>query len=157
VTDTPLYDLFSWLGETAAGRYLTESTVAFAVVQSLHIIGLSVFGGSTRVSSLAVLGTRLHLSDPTFVSRGLRPLLRLALGMTVLSGVLLVAAGPLKYYTNPLFPLKLLLLVFGASVQWLTYRIAAQRGRSTPVKLAALTSLAIWTSAVIAGRWLGLI
>ncbi|MFC4313931.1 DUF6644 family protein [Steroidobacter flavus] len=157
-----LYDFFVWLGETAIGSYLNQSTAAFAATESLHIIALSMVGGAVLITHLSALGLTLRSLPPATVVRNLQPVAYLGLALVTVSGLLLVAAGPFKYYTNPLFPVKLGLLAAAlASHTWLTRRLAsglAHASAATIVTRAlALASLLLWTGVVIAGRWLGLI
>lgn len=153
-----LYNLFVWLGETAVGSYLNQSTAAFAATQSLHIIALSLIGGAILISHLAALGLLLRPLAPNIVARNLQPVVYVGLMLVVISGVLLVAAGPLKYYTNPLFPLKLALLVAALVANYsLTRLLSRGQAAATATRAAALTSLLLWSGVVVTGRWLGLI
>lgn len=153
-----LYDFFVWLGETSVGSYLNQSTAAFAATESLHIIALSMVGGAVLITHLSALGLTLKPLAPATIVRNLQPVAYLGLVLVAISGLLLVAAGPFKYYTNPLFPVKLVLLVAAlASHIWLTRRLARGDGSSGVTRALALTSLLLWTGVVIAGRWLGLI
>ncbi len=138
---------FIWLGNTWVGQYLAGSTAAFAATEAFHIIALSLVGGAVLVADLAVLGVVLKRPRVEALLPQLRSLFLVGLFGVVVSGVLLVAAGPYKYYMNPLFPLKLLLLAAALVAQYFL-----RRSRW----LAAL-SLLLWTAVVIAGRWLGLI
>ena len=150
--------LFIWLGQTGAGVALQQSTAAFAATEAVHIIALSLVGGTVLVTDLAVLGTVLKASAPHTVFRQLRALYLFGLILVAASGVLLVAAGPYKYYTNPLFPVKLALLVIAITLQAvLSRRLKHQPSADRTARGLATTSLLLWTSVVIAGRWLGLI
>lgn len=154
----PLYDLFVWLGQTPMGRLLNQSTAAFATTESVHIIALSLIGGAVLVTHLAAVGWILKPIPPGTVMRTLRPVTLVGLVAVVISGVLLVAAGPFKYYTNPLFPVKLMLLATAlASQSWLHVSLKRTTAPSTATRAVALGSLLLWTGVVITGRWLGLI
>jgi hypothetical protein len=153
-----LYDFFVWLGETAIGQYLNQSTAAFAATESLHIIALSLVGGAALITQLSALGVALKPLAPATIVRNLQPVAYIGLGFVTISGLLLVAAGPFKYYTNPLFPVKLVLLVVALIAHtWLTRRLARGEGPSNGTRVLALASLLLWTGVVVAGRWLGLI
>lgn len=153
-----LYDAFVWLGSTSLGVWLGESTAAFASTESVHIVALSLVGGSVLLTQLSVLGVAFKSLPPADVSRGLMPLMLAGLALVAASGAMLVSAGPFKYYTNALFPLKLSLLVAALATQWwLHWRITRGGVIAASTRLLALVSLLLWTSVVIAGRWLGLI
>jgi hypothetical protein len=151
-------DAFMWLGRTSPGIALQQSTAAFAATEAIHIVALSLIGGTILVTDLTVLGVVLKTTAPQNVFRQVRRLYLWALGLVAVSGVLLVAAGPYKYYTNPLFPVKLGLLVVAATLQAvLARRLGRHPSPDSNARRLAAASLVIWTSVAIAGRWLGLI
>lgn len=153
-----LYDFFVWLGETTIGQYLNQSTSAFAATESLHILALSLVGGAVLVTHLSALGLALKPLTPATIVRNLQPVASIGLVFVTISGLLLVAAGPFKYYTNPLFPVKLVLLVVAlAGHTWLTRRLQRAEDTSMKTRVLAATSLLLWIGVVVAGRWLGLI
>jgi hypothetical protein len=151
-------EAFMWLGQTAPGVAIQQSTAAFAGTEAVHIVALSLVGGVILVTNLAALGVVLKSTEPLAVVRQLRPLYLSAFVLVVISGLLLVAAGPYKYYTNPLFPVKLGLLVVAAALQTVLSRRLKRRESSDSItRSLAGVSLVTWTAVVIAGRWLGLI
>lgn len=153
-----LYDFFVWLGQTSIGSYLSQSTAAFAATESLHIIALSLVGGAVLITHLFALGLALKPLPPAAIVRNLQPLTSIGLVFVTVSGLLLVAAGPFKYYTNPLFPVKLVLLVAALGTHfWLARRLVRGESASGSTRALAFTSLVLWTGVVVAGRWLGLI
>jgi len=150
--------LFVWLGNTAPGRYLAGSTAAFAATEALHIVALSLVGGVILVVDLAVLGVVLKRLRAEAVLQRTLGVFCVGLGLVVVSGVLLVAAGPYKYYTNPLFPLKLGFLLLALIAHFLLQRkLKARQDTGAGARVLAVASLTLWTAVVVAGRWLGLI
>lgn len=153
-----LYEFFVWLGETAVGRFLNQSTAAFAAIESLHIVALSLIGGVVLVTHFAALGLILRPLAAADVSRTLQPVAYLGLAAVIFSGMLLVAAGPFKYYSNPLFPVKLSLLVAALLSQRQLNRLMTRADASPRfTRAVAVVSLLLWTGVVVTGRWLGLI
>lgn len=151
-------EAFMWLGRTAPGVAIQQSTAAFAATEAVHILALSLVGGIVLVTDLAVLGVVLKSTEPQSVGRQLRPFYLSGLILVAISGLLLVAAGPYKYYTNPLFPVKLALLVIAAALQAvLNGRLKRRLSTDATARALAGASLVTWTAVVIAGRWLGLI
>jgi hypothetical protein len=150
--------LFVWLGNTAVGQFLAGSTAGFATIESVHIIALAVIGGVILAANLAVLGVVLRGSNASGVIDQLRVPFNGSLALVAISGVLLVAAGPYKYYTNPLFPLKLVLLAAAIGVHFgLQKRLKFRGGVDGVARALAASSLLLWSGVVVAGRWLGLI
>lgn len=151
-----LEPLFVWLGQTPPGVFLAKSTAAFAATETLHLISLAVLAGTVLIVDLASLRVVFRQAAPAEVARSLNPVLLSALGAIVVSGALLVAAGPLKYYTNAIFPVKLAALAAAIAVQVGVYW-ALGRDRQALAKSLAAASLALWFSVIVLGRWLGLI
>lgn len=151
-------EAFMWLGRTAPGVAIQQSTAAFAATEAVHIVALSLVGGVILVTDLAVLGVVLKSTGPQAVARQLRPLYFSGLILVAISGLLLVAAGPYKYYTNWLFPVKLGLLAIAAALQaGLNRRLKRRLSTDTTGRGLAAISLVTWMAVVVAGRWLGLI
>lgn len=155
-----LEDAFIWLGETPPGLFLAESTPAFAVVQSVHILAFGLLGGSVLALDLAALRVVFRNASLAQTGRLLLPVFVASLGTAAFTGLLLVAAGPPKYYTNPLFAWKLGALAVALAVHLALYPIltakAQARGRAVAASLG-LASLVLWFGVVILGRWIGLI
>ena len=79
----------------------------------------------------------------------------------MVSGILLFSDGPLRYYGNAAFRLKLLLIVCAVLTGLLSHLGGARsmRLRSAPavMKAATLLSLTLWLGAGIAGRVIGIL
>ena len=155
-----LEDAFIWLGETPPGVFLAESTPAFAVVQSIHILAFGLLGGAILALDLAALRVVFRNAPLAQTGRLLLPVFIASLATAAVTGLLLVAAGPLKYYTNPLFAWKLGTLAAALTVHLALYPILATkaegRGRAVAASLG-LISLVLWFGVAILGRWIGLI
>lgn len=155
-----LEDAFTWLGETPPGVFLAESTPAFAIVQSLHILAFGLLGGAILALDLAALRVVFRKSTLAQTGRLLLPVFIASLSTAAVSGLLLVAAGPLKYYSNPLFAWKLATLVIALLVHLALYPVlsakAGERGGAIAASLG-LASLVLWFGVAILGRWIGLI
>lgn len=155
-----LEDAFIWLGETPPGIFLAESTPVFAVVQSIHILSFGLLGGAILALDLAALRVVFRNAPLAQTGRLLLPVFIASLATAAVTGLLLVAAGPLKYYTNPLFAWKLGTLTVALAVHLALYPILTAkvegRGRAVAASLG-LISLVLWFGVAILGRWIGLI
>ena len=155
-----LTTVFEWLGSTAPGKFLAASTAAFATVESIHLLGLAVLGGAVLVVDLALVGGVGRIRNPLGLARSLFPLFLVGLLIMAVSGVLLVAAGPIKYLLNPLFPWKFLALAVTAVIHLAVYPGTSflPEARRLPVaRLLAGVSLVGWILVAVIGRWVGLI
>lgn len=151
-----LLDAFLWLGETPPGLFLKGSTFAFAMTESAHLLGLALLGGTVLATDLAALRVLFRDTPARLVAQGASATFWIALALVATSGVLLVAAGPYKYFTNPLFPLKLGLLTVALGLQ-IGLLVGLGRDAVGWGRVLGASSLLFWLATLIAGRWLGLI
>lgn len=125
------------------------------IVQTLHLLSVAIVLGSIVVLSLRVLGWAAPSQAPEEMSRRLAPWTWTALPVLVASGFVFVVARPQRYFSNPMFGLKVALLVPALALTALLYglvrRPAANR---TVTRVVALASLAAWVCIILAGRWI---
>ena len=151
-----LLTLFEALGNSTPGLFLRHSTLAFALTETVHLLALSLLGGIVAAVGLSSAGIVIRPDWARDLADALRRLFFVALVVVVLSGVGLVAAGPYKYYTNPVFWVKLTLL----GVAFIAYLLLDRRlkgASSTGLLFSGIGVVALWLSVAIAGRAIGLI
>lgn len=148
------------LGESVVAQALTVSPVLYIFANAAHILSLAMLVGTSVILDLRLLGrfTSLPLAESAeLFSR----IAAVALACAVLTGALLFSVRPVEYAGNAAFLIKLLLVGLGTanavfvhlSRDWAEMIVAEEA--SLLLKLGALFSLAIWLSAVLAGRWIG--
>jgi hypothetical protein len=122
----------------------------------VHLLGLSLLGGSVLIIDLCALGW-IRLRQPAArIASDLTPLLLGSLAALVVSGILLVADGPLRYYANAAFRAKMLLLGVAVAFYFTLHR-RALAGAPTARKAAAILALTLWFAVALAGRAIGLL
>ena len=131
------------------------SVWAFAVVELFHLLALAMFGGTVLILNLRLLGLRLQRRPVAEVARELSPYSLASLGVLIFSGALLVIDGPLRYYGNSAFRLKMLLLAVAIACSFTLHRRAVRA--ETRARVAAVLSLLLWLSVGLAGRAIGFI
>jgi hypothetical protein len=122
------------------------------LVQTVHLLGISVVMGSAVLINLRVLGLALRGQATEDLIRRLAPWTWGALPMLALSGLVFILAQPYRYFDNPIFRLKFALLVPAIATTLAFHRRPDARGRLAIV-LAAL-SLGLWIGVAMAGRWI---
>ena len=95
-----LLNIFEWLGQSAVGAFMQQSTYAFEMAEMVHLLGLAGLGGGILIIDLRVLGIGLKSVTAARLARGLMPLLAVCLCASIGSGLLLLAAEPVKCYYN---------------------------------------------------------
>ncbi|MGH8639201.1 MAG: DUF6644 family protein [Burkholderiales bacterium] len=130
-------------------------------VEIVHILGFVLLVGSIVMFDLRLLGLSRAIPVPA-LARHLLPWTLGALLLIVPSGLLMFSAHAADFVGNPVFVLKMTLLIVAfvnaAAFHVGTYRSVAQweRDRPTPVsaKLHAAASLALWGAIISCGRLL---
>jgi hypothetical protein len=153
--------LFQWLGQSPVGLFMQQSTYAFAVVEMLHLLSLSILGGIVLIVDLRLLGVGLRSQSASALDRELKPYLIGSLTVSVVTGILLLSEEPMKCYYNEAFRLKMLFLALAVLFYFIVQERLFQRepsGRENLLaKLMGVVSLLLWLSVGLAGRAIGII
>ena len=151
--------LFQWAEATALGAMIRDSSWAFAVIESFHLLALSVIGGAVLIVDLRLLGFGLRTQPIADVARDARPWLVGSLIVMLVTGVGLFLSEPMKCYASAAFAVKMtclaLALVFTFTVRMKVTLADEGRVRPAWLKLVALVSLALWFGVGASGRWIG--
>jgi hypothetical protein len=148
-----LLPLFQWLGRTAVGVFMQQSTYAFAVVEMIHLLSLAILGGVILIIDLRVLGLGVKSQTANGLAQQLKPFLLGSLGVSAVSGVLLLSEETIKCYYSPAFRAKMLFLALAV----LFYFVVQERlfRSQLHAKWASVVSLLLWLSVGLAGRAIG--
>lgn len=149
-----------WLANTPASIALHESTWAYPVIESVHVLTLCLFLGTAVMLDLRLVGIAMQKVPVSEIYERLLPWTIAGFAVMVISGALLFYGIPVRTYQNIFFRVKVVLLllaglnalVFHSTV----YRKIAEWDRE-PVpprraRISGALSLLFWTCIVIAGR-----
>jgi hypothetical protein len=149
-----------WLEQTPWSIALHESLWVYPIVESVHVLTLTLFLGTTVMLDLRLLGVALRRVPVTEVERQLLPWTAAGFALMVISGALLFYAIPVRTYLNIFFRVKVVMLILSGLNVWvfhsMVYR-AVSEWDLDPVpprgaRVAAVLSLLLWSGIVIAGR-----
>ena len=115
-----------------------ENSWLFPVVESIHVIGLAAFVGTVVLDDLRTLG--LRIPD----TRSLKPWAHSGLAAMLVTGAAMFLSDTTRYLHNPAFHVKVALLVVALATHFTL--------RRPGTRFAAVASLTLWTSVVLAGR-----
>jgi len=154
-----LWPFFQWCEASAFGTMIRESPWAFAVIESVHLLGLSVIGGAVLLVDLRLLGFGLRSQRIADVARNAYPWLVGSLMVMLLTGVALFFSEPTKCYYSQAFWVKMTSLALAVLFTFTIRRriTMADETRVRPIwfKIVALVSLALWCGVGAGGRWIG--
>ncbi len=150
------------LEATALSQTLRASIWLYPLVNAGHVIGIALLFGGIAPLDLRILGCwRTVPLAP--LARVLIPMAMAGLLLALLTGSLLFATRPLDYVNEPLFGIKMALLV-AAVLNALALRRSPRWGwidvKGGDVvwptwKVAAVLSLVLWLGVITAGRLIG--
>jgi hypothetical protein len=142
-------------------NWLLVSTWGYAIILTLHSLGLAMVVGLLVVIDLRVLG--IARSIPLLPLKKLMLLVWLAFAVNAATGTALFVADATKFFYSRTFQLKLLSIVIGLTLAALlsssVLNIAAQFDRGDKdipagAKLTAAASLLLWVAAIGLGRYM---
>lgn len=143
-------------GETPGTEWL------FPIVETLHVMALSIVFGSIAMVDLRLLGISSRGTRVSELASEVLPWTWSAWGVAAVCGTLMFLAKAETYLGNVQFRLKFLCMAL-AAVNMLVFHLGAYRqvGRwnsgepPSSAKLAGAISLSLWTGVIFFGRWAG--
>ncbi len=151
---------FHWLSLTGIGIAMRDSTWAFAIVEIVHLVALAIFGGAILMLDLRFLGFGFTSQPAPQVARSFLPITATGLLVLFITGALLLASGPMRYFYNTPFRIKMWLFFIAVIFHFVLQVKVARRDPAVDVttagrKAAGALSMLLWASIAIAGRAVG--
>jgi hypothetical protein len=154
-----ILQLCEWLGNTSMSVGIRESIWTYPIIESVHVLGLTLFLGLLLLWDTRLLGFVLRRVPVSALWRQLFPWITLGAVIITISGTLLFVSDPVKFYGNVFFRIKVVLLVLAAA-NAAAYHLGIERRlvewdtAATPraAKIAGATSIAVWAIVVVVGR-----
>jgi Family of unknown function (DUF6644) len=149
-----------WLDATQFSQWMRGSIWAEPIVETIHVLTLTLFLGFAVLLDLRLLGVCMRRRRVSEVLGQFNPFLMVGFAIMVVSGVLLFSGDPVSFYSTIFFKVKMILLVF-AGLNVLIFNATIGRkvtewdlAAKTPqaAKIAAIVSLVLWAAIVAAGR-----
>lgn len=148
------------LYDSHIGTMIRESDTAFPIIESVHVLAVTLLVGTIALLDLRMLGIVLRRIPVTQIARTVFPLTWSGFAIMFVSGFLLFWAEAAKNYSNPAFRVKLILLalvglnplIFHTTIyrrvhEWEILSTSPWRARA-----AAVASLTLWSGVIVAGR-----
>jgi hypothetical protein len=133
----------------------SDSIWAYPMILTMHTVGLAIVVGAAVIIDLRLLGVGpgipLEEIDRVF------PLFWIGFFINLVSGVVLFVSEATDKATQPVFLIKLLLVISGVVVTSRLRRLAfadrpAPAQPPSRARTLAVTSLVLWAGAIVAGR-----
>jgi hypothetical protein len=154
-----LLPVFQSIEDSGIGRTIRESVWAFAVIESVHLLALSVMGGTVLLVDMRMLNLGLRRRRISELARETQPLMTTALIVLIISGAGLFASEGVKcYYSTPFWVKMTALLIATIYTYTIRRRVvmsAESDSEAGRLKLVAVLSVALWFTVAASGRWIG--
>jgi hypothetical protein len=156
----PLYSFCLWLQNTPWGTAIRESTLVFPIIETIHVLALSLSVGTVALFDLRLLGLSFRREPVSQVMSQIMPWSTAGFVVMFVTGGLLFWSQALKAYGSVYFRIKLVLLLL-AGVNALVFQLTLYRSMATwdkaevtplRARLAGGLSLALWIGIIAAGR-----
>ena len=157
-----LVSFCNWLAATSFSRAVQTNDWVIPAVQTVHILAVAAVVTAALMINLRLLGIRRDDQSVVGIAKRFAPLIWWPLPVLLASGSILIAAEPARSLENPVFLLKMGLLLAAVAVTLgcqLPLRGNAtfwelSAGRRRVAQLMALVSIPLWIAIVCAGRWI---
>jgi hypothetical protein len=148
--------VIDWLTATPLSQLIQTTSWAIPGIQVVHIVALATLFALALSLALRIAGRGLAAEPLASLARRFVRAIWICLVLLLVSGALLILAEPFRTITNPVFYLKMALLIVAVSITvWLSS--VARREGQTPTALhvvAAALSMLVWSGIIIAGRYI---
>lgn len=149
-----LLSLVQWFSSSAPVVLIRDSKYGMPAVQSVHLVGITVFLASMLLLNLRLAGFGMTDWSVSWLARQLTPWATSAITLIILSGLLIFLGTPEKYLGSNPFRIKMatlcLAILFHVGV--LRRFVSSESGSRAVNILAAGASLTLWFSVGWAGR-----
>jgi hypothetical protein len=152
-------EFFQAIEQLGAVRLLKSSFFAYPIVNALHIAAIGALLTSVLLMDLSVLGAIRSLPREKFVAL-LRRVALAAFTIAVLTGFTMFSIQATDYVRNPVFLVKLCLIVL-AALNFVAFTALDRRrpsGEASAVlHVLAVASILLWSGVLLAGRFIGFV
>lgn len=139
---------------------LRETIWAEPLVESLHVLTLTLFLGFSVFLDLRLLGVTMQRKRASEVLAQFNPWLFAGFAIMIITGVFLFCGDPVSFYATSFFKIKMIFLVLACINVLVFNRTVGRRiadwdlAAKTPTaaKVAAVLSLVLWIAIIGAGR-----
>ena len=151
---SPLLTLVNWCSTTAPIVFVRDSRYGMPAVQSVHLVGITVFLAAILVLNLRLAGVGMMDWSLVLLERQLKPWAMGAVTLVILSGVLIFLGTPSKYLASNPFRVKMTVLCLAIVFHFAVLRrfVTVEPGSRWSRIVVAGASATLWFLVGWAGR-----
>ena len=148
-----VHDIFLWLDRSGLANIIRGSTWAFALLEVIHLLGLTLLLGTLSVLDLRLLGAGLRDQSISQIASDTSPFTIIGLVTVASSGIILAVSEANRLYDSGPFRIKMILFVLALIFTFTFHRRLNTREPSRGAALrGGIISLILWFGVGFAGR-----
>jgi hypothetical protein len=144
--------VFESLQASALAQAIGTSRMLLATLSGLHLVGFTLVMGGALVSNLRLAGVVLTTSSARDVARAATRIVLGGLAVSLCTGLLLFSTRAPEAVANPIFRLKMALLLAAVVVHFVALPRAARRERGAILvtRSTGVVGLLLWIGLALA-------
>ena len=149
------YSFFESCERTFIGAWIGQSKYVFALIETIHIMGLAVLLGTMLGIDLCLLGFGRHWATPAELTKALWPWTMGSLVVMFGTGIPMFLSEATRMSRSAPFYYKMLFLLMAILCQFSFHRTATKpnyHGSEWSGKMIACVSLLCWFGVALGGR-----
>jgi hypothetical protein len=150
-----LLPLFEWMQHTYVGETIRHSATLIALLEIVHLIGLTLLIGTVLMVDLSLLGRGIGSHPVSRIARELNNWTVAGLAIMLASGPLILFSEAVRCYKTPAFWIKMALLAIAVAFHFTVHRRVTLAEPPAPrgtARVVAGLSLALWVGVALAGK-----
>jgi hypothetical protein len=156
--DTQLTELALWISDSSLTLWIVSNFWVLPIIQVVHILAIAASFASILMINARMFGIAGSGSMAETANRYVR-VLWWALGVLLLTGLLMIIAEPIRELINPIFWIKIALVIIGVAVAiWfhkgVLRHVAGGREIVAADKATGVFLVILWCAIMFAGRWI---
>ena len=151
-----LLEIIYILEDSYIGEYVRDSLWLFPVIQSFHLIGLGILGGSVVLGDFKLLGILFRSESVSYVILQTKNWFNIGLSLLISTGIPLFLSEAVKCYYSRAFWIKITCLLLGILfVYFIRNPLAMKNKNHLLMKTLGAISFSLWVVTAASGRWIG--
>ena len=150
----------TWLGDTALSVALHESLYMYPIIESIHVIAITLFVGTIAMVDLRLLGLSFRDVPVSTMTSRVLPWTVAGFVVMIVTGLLLFYAIPVRTFHSVWFRTKMIFLLVAIINIWLFHRYVRRDQpkwdtRAVPPlgsRISGVISLTVWLMVIVMGR-----
>jgi hypothetical protein len=144
--------VFQWLQDTYLAQTIRHSASLIAMLEIVHLIGLTLLIGTILMVDLSLLGLGIGRLPASRIARELNLFTVMGLTIMLVSGPLILCSEAVRCYKTPAFWIKMVLLAMAIAFHFTIHRKVTREEHPHHSRAVAILSLVLWIGVALAGK-----